>query len=285
MPAATCSFAAQCCAGARKSYHSGLGHCAWLYRFAAAVEHGWCTPHHTRPPAHPCDPGVVILALTLSTGASIGARARYEYVLKLNPKSILYAITRATCLVHQSLPFCYSAACAGSQFLQRMVVSACGIVADTGPFPGFNSDLVQSISNENGFKGVAVQLFKLLGMAAGQEEGLKRGAIKAAGQLCDFASPRRAECLEGMSAIAAGESFAKAVAAGACAAAARLQGAVVGPVEGALDLVLTLVEAAAQQGRRPAPKDEDSVVYVAGHNSWLPCSSWVLGAARDIVLE
>ncbi len=87
-----------------------------------------------------------------------------------------------------------------------------------------------------------------------------------------------------MSAIAAGEQLAKAVVARACAAAARLQGTVVGPAERALDLVLTLVEAAAQQGSRPAPKDEDSVVYVAGHNSWLPGSSWVLVVAREVVL-
>ncbi len=164
-----------------------------------------------------------------------------------------------------------------------MIVSFCGIVADP-PVPGFDLSVIQIISNENGFRGVAVQLFKLLGMAVGQEEELRRGAIKAAGQLCDFTSSRRAECLEGMSAIASGETVAKAVVASACGAAARLQGTVIGPAEGSLDLVLTLVEAAAQQGRRPAPKDEDSVVYVAGHNSWLPGSSWVLEAAQEVVL-
>lgn len=116
-----------------------------------------------------------------------------------------------------------------------MIVSFCGIVADR-PVPGFDLSVIQRISNENGFRGVAVQLFKLLGMAVGQEEELWKGAIKAAGQLCDFTSSRRAECLEGMSIIASGGTVAKAVVARACAAPARLQGTVVGPAEGGLDL-------------------------------------------------
>lgn len=242
--------------------------------FAAAVDYGWCV-HATAL----SDSGVDVVNWGCRRSTHTFSRSAEIKSQDLWQRSLSCRMTSASCI-----PTMLSGRLGQPSVPLRMIVSFCGIVADP-PVPGFDLSVIQRISNENGFRGVAVQLFKLLGMAAGQEEGLKRGAIKAAGQLCDFASPRRAECLEGMSAIAAGESFAKAVAAGACAAAARLQGAVVGPVEGALDLVLTLVEAAAQQGRRPAPKDEDSVVYVAGHNSWLPCSSWVLGAARDIVLE
>ena len=166
-----------------------------------------------------------------------------------------------------------------------MIVSACGIVADAGPVSSLDFRDVQRIIKANGFRGMAVQLFKLLGMAANQDKGLVRGAIKTAGQLCECASPRRAECLEGMSAIAAGDRYAKGVVVNACAAAARLQGAAGETAEGTLDLVLTLVEAAAQQGRRPAPKDDYMVVHVAGPHSWLhPEMSWLVGAAREIVL-
>ena len=237
---------------------------------------GECTPHP--PPL--CDPGVLVVSWgsrrstrTIQTSAAVQSSYEDAYLCLRNLSCQMSSGARTPALLT-------------SRLLQlavstRMIVSACSIVADTGPGPSLDFNSVQRISRANNFRGMAVQLFKLLGMAAGQEEGLVREAIKAAGQLCGCASPRRAECLEGMSAIAAGGNHAKGVVADACGAAARLQGTAVETAEGALDLVLTLVEAAAQQGRR-APNN--LVVYVTGRNSWLPTSSWQLGAAREVVL-
>ena len=78
-------------------------------------------------------------------------------------------------------------------------------------------------SDECGFSRLGARLFKLLGLAAHtSEDRVAKAALKAAGDLCDFASGDRNECLAAMAAIEGASRQSKSVIAKALQQTVRL---------------------------------------------------------------
>ena len=144
--------------------------------------------------------------------------------------------------------------------------------------------------------GMVAQLFRLFGLAMTfNTRFMATAVLRAAGSLCDFGSERRAECLAAMTGIAAGpdapviQTVWELLRTDCIEASTGMHDAVA-----ALDVALTLLEAAAQcepfplrQGEEAASlfaRAEDVGPHVIG-GAWLPRgASNVMYVARAVVL-
>ena len=135
---------------------------------------------------------------------------------------------------------------------------------------------------------ICALLLRLLGLAS-QEfcRPLAVTALLAAGRVCDFGSPRRDECLAAMVVVAACEGSLRDEVFVALHGIMTAQGEDhAETVSGALDVTLTLVEAAAvHNGRAPRPEKSSGWVNVTGPCSWLPLDSWVFQAAGGSMMD
>ncbi len=131
-------------------------------------------------------------------------------------------------------------------------------------------------------------LLRLLGLASQDFcRPLAVSALLAAGSVCDFGSPRRDDCLAAMVEVVP-----------ACEGLVRnevftaLNGIMTGhgdhalTVSGALDVTLTLVEAAAlHNGSAPRPMQSRSWLNITGPCSWLLLDSWMFRAAMGSLMD
>ena len=120
-------------------------------------------------------------------------------------------------------------------------------------------------------------LLRLAGLACHQlSDSLAWTALEVAGRLSSFDTARRAERLLAVAAMV-----------GACKGPMRdeLRRLFFRPVirsetrHGAMNVALTLVEAAAQHSEPPPDGDARRTLLIAGSCSWLPLDSWVLQCA------
>ena len=131
--------------------------------------------------------------------------------------------------------------------------------------------------------GITALLLRLFGLAS-QEfcRPLAVIALRAAGSLCDYESPNHGDdCLVPMVEMVA-----------ACEASvchevlSALHFKYAELVPGALDVILTLIEAAAlHNGRAARPERPRSWLNITGPCSWLPLDSWVLKAAGGSMMQ
>lgn len=120
--------------------------------------------------------------------------------------------------------------------------------------------------------GMAAQLFRLFGLAMTVETRFMATAVlRAAGSLCDFGFERRAECLAAMAEIAADPD------APVMEAVEELLHSGIEPAVAALDVALTLLEAAAQCDPFSLHQGEEAASLFARANesphvgcAWLP---------------
>ncbi len=130
--------------------------------------------------------------------------------------------------------------------------------------------------------GFPALLLRLLGIGS-QEfcRPLAVVALLAAGSVCDFGSPRRDDCLAAMvEVVAACEGLVRNEVVSALNGIVNVHGDHAETVSGALDVTLTLVEAAAlHSGSSPRPQHSRYWLNITGPCSWLLLDSWVFQAA------
>lgn len=142
--------------------------------------------------------------------------------------------------------------------------------------------------------GMAAQLTRLFGVAAALDnEHTYAAVLRAAGSLCDFGSERRAECLTAMADVgAAPEGLLRKTVNELlhCGLAALTDD---GLAEAALEVALTLLEAAAHLDPfEPQEEGQDQPPEVGGddplhvvNSGWLnPDRNWALTMAASVVL-
>ena len=111
-------------------------------------------------------------------------------------------------------------------------------------------------------------LLRLLGLAARQEPALACTALMAAGRLCDFESPCRNETLAAMAAVA--EACEEEMRTEVIRALTKIAVFTSETEHSAMDVALTLVEAAAQHNNSPPTLISCQLYCITGICSWLP---------------
>ena len=126
---------------------------------------------------------------------------------------------------------------------------------------------------------MAAVLLRLLGLSSQSEcAPLTHTALLAVGTLCDFGSPHRAACLEAMAVVAASVELAQREVFQVLLKFKFDLHMFSEAKKFAADVVLTLLEAAAQHSA-PPPQGTAMPIHITGVCSWLPTDSWPLRAA------